>query len=89
MEDATYLGFLVAIVVRTAIIAGAPLIAATLVGLLISIFQAITQIQDQTLSQTVKIFTISAVLLSFGAALFSPLLAISTEIFDSIALVGR
>jgi type III secretory pathway component EscS len=89
MGETSFTSLLVTFVLNTAIIAGVPLIVATGIGLLISIFQAITQIQDQTLSQTVKIFAIGFVLLAFGGALMSPLLATSTELFDTFAQIGR
>lgn len=89
MGESTFSTLLVAFVMNTAIIAGAPLLVATVVGLIVSIFQAITQIQDQTLSQTVKIFAIGFVFLAFGGALVSPLIVISAELFDTFATIGR
>lgn len=89
MDNASYASLLVNFVVSTAIIAGAPLLVAMIVGLIVSIFQAITQIQDQTLSQTVKIFSIGFVFLSFGGALISPLVVISAELFDTFATLSR
>lgn len=89
MGESTFSTLLVAFVMNTAIIAGAPLLVATAVGLIVSIFQAITQIQDQTLSQTVKIFAIGFVFLAFGGALVSPLIVISAELFDTFATIGR
>ena len=89
MEETTFSTLLVAFVMNTAIIAGVPLLVATVVGLLVSIFQAITQIQDQTLSQTIKIFSIGFVFLAFGGALMSPLIVISAELFDTFATIGR
>ena len=64
------------------ILAGIPLAVATISGLIISFFQAITQIQDQSLSQTIKISAIVIVLLSFGAALTGPLLNSTTLVFE-------
>lgn len=89
MGESTFSTLLVAFVMNTAIIAGTPLLVATAVGLIVSIFQAITQIQDQTLSQTVKIFAIGFVFLAFGGALVSPLIVISAELFDTFATIGR
>lgn len=89
MGETSYSTLLVAFVLNTAIIAGVPLLVATVVGLIVSIFQAVTQIQDQTLSQTVKIFSIGFVFLAFGGALVSPLLAVSAELFDTFATLRR
>jgi len=70
-----------------AILAGIPLGIATLVGLVISFLQAVTQIQDQTLSQTVKIVSISIALLGFGSILTGPLLNSTQKLFEEFHLV--
>ena len=41
----------------------APILAATLVGLIVSLLQALTQIQEQTLSFGVKLIAVVAILL--------------------------
>ncbi|WP_106743488.1 flagellar biosynthetic protein FliQ [Yoonia maritima] len=89
MEDTTYVGHLVAFMLDAAIIAGIPLAVATVVGLVISIFQAVTQIQDQTLAQTAKIVSIAFVLLTFGGYLVSPLMTHTANLFGDLASVGR
>ena len=66
-----------------ALLAGVPLAVATVVGLVISFFQAITQIQDQTLSQTVKIAAIAATFLILGGTLIAPLIEASAAVFDT------
>lgn len=83
----SFAAYLVTFMLDIALLAGAPLAAATLVGLIVSFFQAITQIQDQTLAQTVKIVAIVLVLLAFGAALASPLLSSAREVFDDFHLI--
>ncbi len=66
-----------------------PIVIATFVGLVISLFQALTQIQEQTLSFAVKLIAVSVTLLFsmnwMGAELYNYTLAI----FDSIATVGK
>ena len=49
----------------TLLIAGPMLLCALVVGVLISIFQAITQIQEMTLTYVPKIIAVCAVLLLF------------------------
>ena len=46
-------------------VAAAPLLAGLAIGLLISIFQAVTQIQEQTLTFVPKVLTVLLVLLLF------------------------
>lgn len=89
MGEISYVGYLVAFMTDAAILAGIPLAVATAVGLVVSIFQAVTQIQDQTLSQTVKIVAIGFVLLTFGGVLVAPLMTNTTTLFDTFATVGR
>lgn len=72
MEQAELINQLYVILINAAILGGLPLIAATIFGLIISIFQAVTQIQDQSLPQTIKIVVITFTFLSFGSLLASP-----------------
>lgn len=88
MDQSAYVTNLVAFMFDAAFLAGIPLAVATLCGLLISIFQAVTQIQDQSLSQTAKIAVITFVLLVFGGWLVAPLVNSSATLFDSFAALG-
>ncbi|MFW8584052.1 flagellar biosynthetic protein FliQ [Rhizobium beringeri] len=54
---------------------------------MIAIFQAATQIQEQTIAQIVKIFVLSFVLLVFGRALATPLLEHSIHIFNDFPTI--
>jgi len=83
----TFSSYLVTFMFDVAILAGIPLGIATLVGLVISFLQAVTQIQDQTLSQTVKIVSISIALLGFGSILTGPLLNSTQKLFEEFHLV--
>jgi type III secretory pathway component EscS len=50
-------------------------------GLLTGLLQAVTQIQDSTFPQIVKILAVSALLLFFGHSLSGPIVNHSEEIF--------
>lgn len=67
-----------------------PLLAVGLiVGLLISIFQAVTQIQEQTLSFIPKILASAAVLVIAGPWMLNQLLTYTAELWASIPqLIG-
>lgn len=69
------------------LLAGVPLAVATVSGLVVSFFQAITQIQDQTLSQTIKIAAIALVLLTLTPFLTGPLISSTRNLFDNFALM--
>ena len=89
VETGIYISYLVTFMSVAILIAGVPLVVATVLGLIVSVFQATTQIQDQTLSQTIKIVAIVVVLLFLGGSLFSPLLVNTQAVFNTISKIGR
>ncbi|MCL2740551.1 MAG: flagellar biosynthesis protein FliQ [Oscillospiraceae bacterium] len=69
----------------TVIMASAPmLIIALAVGLIISIFQATTQIQEQTLAFIPKILAVFAALVFFGAWILRVLVEFATGLYTDI-----
>ena len=72
--------------VETILLVSAPmLLAGMIIGLLISIFQAATQINEQTLSFIPKIVAVFLTLLIFGPWIIRLLTAFTIGIFDSMA----
>jgi flagellar biosynthesis protein FliQ len=69
---------------------GLPLLVAGLVvGLAVSIFQAVTQIQEQTLSFIPKIIALAGVLIVLGPWMLNQLLSYTTDLWSSIPqLIG-
>ncbi len=65
----------------TLIVSAPALIVAAIVGFVVALFQAVTQIQDQSLPQTAKIIAVALTLLIFGGALIVPLVNYSNDIF--------
>ena len=64
---------------------GAPLmITALVVGLLISIFQAMTQINEQTLVFVPKILAVLIALVLFGSWMMTTLIEFTVKLFDSL-----
>jgi flagellar biosynthetic protein FliQ len=71
--------------ITTVIICAAPvLIVAMVVGLIISIFQATTQINEQTLAFVPKIVAVMLSLLVFGGFIFSTIGGFVARLFESI-----
>lgn len=65
------------------------LITGLVVGMIISIFQAITQIQEQTLSFVPKLLATAAVLVIAGPWLLNELVTYTQELWSSIpTLIG-
>lgn len=67
------------------IIAGPILVISLIVGLIISIFQATTQIQEQTLTFVPKLIAIILVLILGGPWMFNKLIILTNELFSMIA----
>ena len=63
-----------------------PIIVASLVGILFSLFQAITQLQEQTLSFGVKLVAVGIALFLMADWLCGTILRFGNEIFDSFQL---
>ena len=71
--------------ITTVVLCAAPmLIIAMVVGLLVSIFQATTQINEQTLAFVPKIVCVMLSLLIFGSFIFSTVGGFVTRLFNSI-----
>lgn len=76
--------------VETILFTAAPmLIAAMVFGLVISIFQAATQINEQTMTFIPKIVAVFVTLLIFGPWIINLLVTFTTGILTQIATVGR
>ena len=75
--------------IYTAIMVSAPiLVVATLVGLIISIFQATTQIQEQTLTFVPKLVAVALIGLLMGSWMLHIMIDFTTRIFGIIANMG-
>ena len=59
-----------------------------LVGLMVSIFQAVTQIQEQTLALIPKIIAIVGALLLFGSWMLTHLVSYTEGVFAQMAAVA-
>jgi flagellar biosynthesis protein FliQ len=76
--------------VETILLVSAPmLIAGLVVGLVISIFQAATQINEQTLAFIPKIIAVLVALLIFAPWMIKIMVSFTTGIISSIATVGH
>ncbi|GAB6167689.1 flagellar biosynthesis protein FliQ [Clostridium carnis] len=69
-------------------VAGPILIVAILIGLIISIFQATTQIQEQTLTFVPKLLGIAAVGLMLGSFMLHTIVAFTERIFELIIKIS-
>lgn len=71
--------------VTTALMLSAPLLGVALaVGLLVSIVQAVTSIQEQTLSFVPKLFAMAALFLVLFSWMLQTMMRYTTELFRSL-----
>jgi type III secretion protein S len=71
------------------VLSAPPLLVATLFGVLVSLIQAVTQIQDQTLPYVVKLMSVTITLVAVGRWLGSELIQLIELGFGLISIVGR
>lgn len=64
-----------------------PILVATIVGLIVSLLQALTQIQEQTLGFAVKLITISITLMAASSWMGAQLLLYTQNIFKNFPLM--
>ena len=65
------------------ILSGPPILISMVLGLMVAIFQAATQIQEQTLSFTVKLFAVILTLMILGGWLGSQITQFTYTIFKT------
>lgn len=63
------------------ILSAPPILISMFFGILVAIFQAATQIQEQTLSFTIKLVAVTLTLMLMGTWLGSQIMSFSTGIF--------
>ncbi len=73
----------------TAMIAAPMLIAALVIGLIISVFQAVTQINEATLTFIPKMIVIFLVIVIAGPWMLDTMTHYTTELYENIATFVR
>ena len=75
---------------RTLAMLSAPLLLGTLVvGLIVSIFQALTQINENTLTFVPKMVVVAIILILVGPWMLDVMSSYTINLFDSIATIVR
>ncbi len=87
--DANWVLFLGRHTLETAFLVSAPiLIVCVVVGLLISLFQAVTSLKDMTLTMVPKLFAVGLTAVIFGGWMLQIVLEFTNEIFSYIQGYG-
>jgi flagellar biosynthetic protein FliQ len=67
---------------------GPPLLAALVVGVAVALFQAVTQINEATLSFIPKLLALGVTMMLLGSFMFATLTTYTQMLFDRIVAVG-
>ena len=70
------------------LLSGPPILVSMILGLMVAIFQAATQIQEQTLSFTVKLFAVVFTIIFLGGWLGGQVLSYTNMILNAIQRFG-
>lgn len=87
MRTAEALGLLNNLLWNCLVMAGPVLAAALIVGLLVSVFQVATQLQEMTLSYVPKLLAAGLVMVMLGPWMLHRLMQFSIEMFRLVATV--
>ena len=69
------------------LLSAGPMLASMLVGFMVSLFQATTQIQEQTLSYVPKLVAVFVTLMIMGPWILSQAVRFTVVLFESIPLI--
>jgi type III secretion protein S len=89
MTEAGFVGYLHQGLLLILLLSMPAIVVASVVGVLFSLFQALTQIQEQTLSFAVKLISVGVTLALCGRWIGVEIFNYTAMLFDSIAYVGR
>jgi flagellar biosynthetic protein FliQ len=88
--DGSYVLYLGRHTLETALILAAPiLVTCMVVGVVVTLFQAVTSIRDMSLTIVPKLLAVSVVTLLFGGWMLQVMLRFANEIFGHIQNIGR
>lgn len=66
-----------------------PIIVASLVGIVVSLLQAITQVQEQTLSFGIKLIAVAITITVMAGVIGSEMVNFTTKLFDTFPQIVR
>ena len=88
--DSSFILYLGRHTLETALLLSAPiLLTCMVVGVTVTLFQAVTSIRDMTLTIVPKLLAVGAVTLIFGGWMLQVVLRFTIEIFGHIQSIGR
>ncbi len=89
ISQTAFLGQMQSALLTVLLVSAPALMIAIIVSLSVGLLQALTQIQDQTLPQTVKVVAVMLVLIVFGPALALNITNLAGGILDAFPAMTR
>jgi type III secretion protein S len=89
MDVTQILDYSVRAVVLILVLSMAPIAVATVVGVMVSLVQALTQVQEQTLGFAVKLIAVSLTLLATAVWMGNEMLQYTSNVFDALPRLPR
>ena len=88
--DSTFVIYLGRHTLETALLLAAPILVTCMaVGVIISLFQAVTSIRDMTLTVVPKLMAVGFVTLLFGNWMLETIIKFTTEMFTYLQSIGK
>ena len=88
--DSSFVLYLGRLTLETALVLAAPiLLTCMIVGVVVTLLQAVTSIRDMTLTIVPKLLAVGVVILIFGSWMLGVLLKFTNEIFGHVQNIGR
>ena len=89
MNDEIFLSIMNNALLTVLLVSAPALVAAIVIGLGVGLFQALTQIQDQTLPQAVKLVVVMLVLIVLGPLLAIQIANLANHVLDNFVAWTR
>jgi flagellar biosynthetic protein FliQ len=88
--DSSFVLYLGRHTLETALVLAAPiLLTCMVVGVVVTLLQAVTSIRDMTLTIVPKLLAVGVVILTFGGWMLGIMLKFTNEIFGHVQNIGR
>ena len=89
MDQAQILSYAERTLVLTLQLSMLPIVVATVIGILVSLLQALTQVQEQTLGFAIKLIAISLTLMVASQWMGGQLIVFTNDIFANFPLIAN
>ncbi len=89
MDQATILDYAVRTLLIVLRLSMLPIVVATVIGIMVSLLQALTQVQEQTLGFAIKLIVISITLLLASQWMVGEMMLFTQDIFERFPALTR